>query len=364
MEFAENPWEEVCVGDREGEKTPDSKSQKGESGRASGTDDNVADESDEALEDDFGDFGEFEEVEVDRPAVDYSCLSRLGRGTGDDATMKFEGDWTGKYLRLVAAERQWQRQHQQQISYRGRAAHLETETHRRVEAVAALWTSVEKRVATKAGVTNLFSWSSTRETAKPAKKTQQINSKLLRTATAESRAIIDRRLEAQRQQKQKLEKERHEREKRIREERQRREQEALKYRSVAAVPQKKERTLFGRLFGEKSKIAADNLSHDKIVQPAQTADDADLISEFREQLQRREDSDEEDREVDYGEIGAGAADGSSLQDIIDQAEEDSDARSNVSETFGEFHTTTPSQSSSSPESRSSPRAIPGNLIDL
>ncbi|KAG7821417.1 hypothetical protein KL909_004304 [Ogataea angusta] len=363
MDFAENPWEDVCVGEREGKATWDGASESDESGSLGGSVGDAANESEEAQEDDFGDFGEFEQVEVDRPKVDYGCLSLLGRGTGDDATMIFEGDWTGKYRRLVAAERQWQQQHPHR-SYRGRAAHLETETHRRVEAVAALWTSVEKRVATKAGVTNLFSWSSTRETAKPAKKTQQINSKLLRTAATESRTIIDRRLDAQRQQKHKLEKERREREKRIQEERLRKEQEALKYRSVAAVPQKKERTLFGRLFGEKSKIAADNLSHDKIVQPAPTAEDADLISEIKEQLQRREDSDDEGGEVDYGEICAGAADSLSLQDVMGQEEEGSDTHSSLSENFGEFHTTTPSENSSPVQSSASPLAIPENLIDL
>ncbi|KAG7896490.1 hypothetical protein KL908_001004 [Ogataea polymorpha] len=363
MDFTENPWEDVCVGERREQETWEGTSENGERRYSSGTDGNAANESDEAHEDDFGDFGEFEEVKVDRPEVDYSVLSRLGRATCDGATMSFEGEWTGKYLRLVAAERQWQQQHQHK-SHRGRAAHLETETHRRAEAVAALWTSVEKRVATKSGVTNLFSWSSTSETAKPAKKTQQINSKLLRTAATESRTIIDRRLDAQRQQKQKLEKERREREKRLREERLRKEQEALKYRSVAAVPQKKERTLFGRLFGEKSKIAADNLSHDKIVQPAPTAEDTDLVSEFKEQLQKREDSDEEGGEVDYGEICAGAADSSSLQDIIGQAEEGTDTQSNLDENFGEFHTTMPSEISSSVQSRTSPLAIQENLIDL
>ncbi|KAH3666822.1 hypothetical protein OGAPHI_003271 [Ogataea philodendri] len=296
MDFTENPWEEVAdasiVGGTVGETVRDD---------AVSLEQTVSEHTSD--EESSMDFGDFEEVQYDRPEIDFGVLRQVGeRNKADDKVLEFSGDWTDRYLALVSKKRQWNTQ-QQQKTYRTRVAYKDTEIHRKLQTTAQHWTSVEKRVAAETGVTNLFSWSSTRETATPAKKTHQINNKLLRVAASRSRKIIDDRLEVQRQQRKKLDAERRERERRIFEEQQRKEQEARKYQ-VVDVPQRKEKTFFGRIFGEKSKISADSLSHDKVAQPTDGGEDAgDMIKEIKEKLKRREDSDDEEKEVDYGEIG-------------------------------------------------------------
>ncbi|GME78999.1 unnamed protein product [Ambrosiozyma monospora] len=344
------------------------------------------DDDDDFDDDDFGSFESTEEVPKPTlntiepieqiianmfPAATTTFNPPSSNKGNDRSILLSKSETSDVYNKITSTNRQFKKSNIPKSQFRSRSYMKSSATNKEVITLAKTWAKTEKGLQVselndqtdkhhhqkklKNYTANVFQWSTKSisklkktETASPTSPSTpsptssrdpklQVNQKLLKTAFNESRKMIEARDAELKQLKLKRDRERRERELRLAEEKRKREEEIRKYsmshgddfngagsdgKSKSGLVGKK--TFFGSLFGGKSKIAKDSLSHTQIAAAAadikddknkvtdNSHDDIDFFAELaKEGLHEGEvddfgdfeGSDDDDESIGYNQLG-------------------------------------------------------------
>lgn len=262
-----------------------------------GEEDKIEDqeEGEEADDDDFGSFDsvELEKFDIPKFSINDSVVTFLSELIPEninppkeqqDRSILLDKGKSRKYYYNITARTRQMTSPDGSIgitNFRSKNFLQTSATHSMIADITKEWTKTERGIISDSKestdsnqkAANLFHWGSSSKLAAsiiPKTKEEKIktssklvNQKLLKTAAASARKILDERAEIEREKQQRLLKEKQLREEKLELQKKLREEEAKKYVAPKAEKAVK-KSLFGKLFGKKSKIASDNLSHDKV----------------------------------------------------------------------------------------------------
>ncbi|GME92577.1 unnamed protein product [[Candida] boidinii] len=255
-------------------------------------------EEEEEEEDDDDDFGSFDSVELEKfdiPkfSINEAVVTFMSELISEninppkeqqDRSILLDKGKTRKYYYNITSRTRQMTSADGSIgitNFRSKRFLQTSATHSMVADITKEWTKTERGIISDSKeskdlnnkAANLFHWGSSSKLAaaiipttkekKTKTSSKLVNQKLLKTAAASARKILDERAEIEREKQQRLLKEKQLREEKLELQKKLREEEAKKY-VVPKAEKAAKKSLFGKLFGKKSKIASNNLSHDKI----------------------------------------------------------------------------------------------------